>query len=127
MANNISGSRRATMSSTSIPVPPPQSYIPDSANQPPALGLLSVSPLISGEGRSSISQLSSSAPSFSSLLSSERRSSHDASTRRDSTANAPALAIEFDGGTHIIVRPNRIVRGKFLWQVNIPYMTNIYL
>lgn len=104
-------SRRATLSSTSIPVPPPQSHIQDSPNQPPAQGLLSASPLISGERRGSISQLSSSAPSFGSFLSSERRSSNENSIKRDSNVSVPTMAIEFDGGTHIIVRPNRIVRG----------------
>lgn len=120
MSNNTS-SRRATLSSTPIPVPPPQTHIPDNVNQPPAQSFLSVSPLLSGERRNSQPQLSSSAPSFGSFLNAENRGSNDNSshnsTKGDSTSNSPVLAIEFDGGTHVIVRPNRIIRGKFLYLI----------
>lgn len=113
------GSRRATLSSGSIPMPP-QTHNHSSASQSPqpASNYLSVSPLL-GERPTSHPQLSSSAPSFSSFLADARhsqdRSSHHSShnsIRRESTFQSPMLTIEFDGGTHVIVRPNRIVRGK---------------
>lgn len=32
--------------------------------------------------------------------------------RRESGVPLPTLAIEFEGGTHVIIRPNRVIRGK---------------
>ncbi|GAA5798484.1 hypothetical protein EDC94DRAFT_593667 [Helicostylum pulchrum] len=118
------GSRRATLSSGSIPMPP-QTHNHSSANQSPqpASNYLSVSPLL-GERPTSRPQLSSSAPSFSSFLtdarhSQDRSSNHSRNTsiRRESTSQSPMLTIEFDGGTHVIVRPNRIVRGKVILNI----------
>jgi hypothetical protein len=110
----------------------------------PPQDLLSVNhPVSTSERRNSQSQLSSSAPSFGSFLNgqqqqqhhqtsnhndhSSNRSSTSSTRRRDSSAvgsgnrresmassNSPMLTIEFDGGNHVIVRPNRIVRGKVI-------------
>lgn len=32
--------------------------------------------------------------------------------RRESNVPLPTLSIEFEGGTHVIIRPNRVIRGK---------------
>ncbi len=116
---------RASLSSTSIPVPP-ESHTSHHVNQQPhAQNLLSVNSLFS-DRRNSQPQLSSSAPSSNSFLSgpinsssSSQRNSNDTSSnifggKRESTSgpNSPMMTIEFDGGTHIIIRPNRVIRGK---------------
>lgn len=116
----MAGNRRATLSSGSIPMPA-QTHVHNSANPSPqpAQNFLSVSPLTAD--RPVVQpQLSSSAPSFGSFLNNPRTSndqtsqnSSHTSIRRESMSQAPVLAIEFDGGTHIIVRPNRVIRGKF--------------
>jgi hypothetical protein len=127
------------MSSTSIPMPPPQTHVTNHSGQPPTgatQNVLSVNNPFNGNRQRPMSQpqLSSSAPSFRSYLNGDQppttsRQSNDNLTnrsgstgsssgnRRDSTvgtasSNSPMLTIEFDGGTHVILRPNRIVRGK---------------
>lgn len=132
---------RPSLSSTSIPMPPPESHSPTrSTHLNPPQDLLSVNhPMSSSERRNSQSQLSSSAPSFGSFLNgqqqqpsnhtdhSSNRSSTSSNRRRESSAvgsgnrresvassNSSMLTIEFDGGNHVIIRPNRIVRGKVI-------------
>lgn len=119
---------RATLSSNSIPVPP-ETHTTNHINMQPQQqqqNLLSVNTLLPNGRRNSQPQLSSSAPSFGSFLngsttssnSSQRSSneaiSHHSSIRREAptASNLPQLTIEFDGGTHIIVRPNRVIRGN---------------
>lgn len=116
---------RATLSSTSIPIPP-ESHTSNHVNQQPhSQNLLSVNSLF-GDRRNSQPQLSSSAPSSGSFLSgninssnSSQRNSNDTSSnnysiKRESisSSNSPLMTIEFDGGNHIIVRPNRVIRGN---------------
>ncbi|KAK4512170.1 uncharacterized protein ATC70_013413 [Mucor velutinosus] len=134
-SNHSSSRHRPSLSSSSIPMPPPESHSPTHPTHlNPPQDLLSVNrPMSMSERRNSQSQLSSSAPSFGSFLngqnpvhndqssnrsstSSNRQDSRRNSTaqRRESVANSHSsmLTIEFDGGNHVIVRPNRIVRGK---------------
>lgn len=146
---------RATLSSTSIPMPPPESHVSNHGNSQPAptgQSFLSINNIFSSSSSNPPSrpvsqpQLSSSAPSFSSFLNGDhppttnggsgRRSnensihsnSSSSRNRSDSTSattvpssstssNSPILNIEFDGGTHVIVRPNRIVRGKVILNI----------
>lgn len=118
---------RATLSSNSIPVPPETHTTNHISLQPQQQqNLLSVNTLLPDGRRNSQPQLSSSAPSFGSFLNgsttssnSSQRSSNEAISRHSSirreaptAANLPQLTIEFDGGTHVIVRPNRVIRGN---------------
>ena len=76
--------------------------------------------------QSSTSQtpFSTSAPSFSNLFHAGDRNSRHLSVDSDhnnenssSTTTLPQvtnLSIEFEGGTHVIVRPNRVVRGLYI-------------
>jgi hypothetical protein len=110
--------------SISIPMPPPQSYSPTHASHHSQQNdFLSTSDNTSR--RNSHPQLSSSAPSFhSSFLSNPRGSSSsnidnsnrnsNASNRNSTILSSTMLAIEFDGGNQVIIRPNRIIRGKVL-------------
>lgn len=134
-SNHSSSRHRPSLSSSSIPMPPPESHSPTHPTHlNPPQDLLSVNhPMSMSERRNSQSQLSSSAPSFGSYLNGQNPGSNDQSSNRSSTSsnrrdgrrnstayrresvassNSPMLTIEFDGGNHVIVRPNRIVRGK---------------
>lgn len=113
-------------------MPPPQSHTPSHASHlhhtPQQSNLLSTTDNTQPNRRNSTSQLSSSAPSFPSFLSNPRGSASSSSnliensnrsstaSNRNSTANlcSTMLAIDFDGGNQVIVRPNRIIRGKVL-------------
>lgn len=32
--------------------------------------------------------------------------------KRRESMSVPVLSVEFDGGTHVIIRPNRVIRGN---------------
>lgn len=121
---------------TAIPMLPPPSHTSSHTNhlhpQPSThqSNMLAPSDNNHSSRRHSISQLSSSAPSFSSFLSNPRGSSSsnqfDHSNRSSTASNrnsvvisaSTMLAIEFEGGNQVIVRPNRIIRGKVLLNVS---------
>ncbi|RCI05790.1 hypothetical protein CU098_004378, partial [Rhizopus stolonifer] len=42
----------------------------------------------------------------------ENESVATSQSKRRESISVPSLSIEFDGGTHIIIRPNRVIRGK---------------
>ena len=109
---------RASISSTSIPIPP-QSHTTNHISGPP-----SSNNLLSVDTTNIRPQLSSSAPSIGSFLAESgtphspfRDSSETATSpvRREAVinSNSPLLTVEFDGGTHIIIRPNRVLRGNY--------------
>lgn len=120
--------RASISSATSIPVPP-ESHVPVHPNQintpqNQTQNLLNVNSAFNTRSRRhSQPQLSSSAPSFGSYLNGTASIDHQSSARTSTSSlrresasipNSPTLSIEFDGGNHVIIRPNRIIRGKVI-------------
>ncbi|KAI9253774.1 hypothetical protein BDA99DRAFT_162935 [Phascolomyces articulosus] len=120
-AAQVATRHRASSSASSLAAPPAPQHTNHPSHSPPIpTPTHSTNRIRSGSQSSSHIPFSTSAPSFSNLFHAGDRSSRHLSLESDqnentSTSTLPqvtSLSIEFEGGTHVIIRPNRIVRGK---------------
>lgn len=117
-----SSSASATSSGLAQPLAPQHTNHPAPAHPLPAQSIARMSNGDINQLQDRDSQvLSSSAPSLGTLLANQdlRQALSDGGSpaSAESIPSATSLSLEFDGGTHVIVRPNRIVRGKVVLDV----------
>ncbi|KAG2217277.1 hypothetical protein INT45_005379 [Circinella minor] len=125
-AAQVTTRHRASSSASSLAAPPTPQHTNHPSHPPPVPTNTNSSNRTRSGSQSSTSQtpFSTSAPSFSNLFhSGDRNSRHLSVDSEQSNENnssnttlpqVTSLSIEFEGGTHVIVRPNRVVRGKVI-------------
>ncbi|GAN00773.1 hypothetical protein MAM1_0002c00196 [Mucor ambiguus] len=111
-------------STTALPVPPPPQHTNVSSHSHDHTATAASAHRLSADCSSSAPSHVSHSPSSSSSHLDNRRNSAVGLSAVDGPINN--MTIEFDGGTHVIVRPNRIIRGKvILTAVERLYVTRI--
>lgn len=105
------------LSGTSLPVPPPPQHTNVASHPHNNNSAHNHNNRLSADVSSSAPMNYSQSPSTQSSHLDHRRNSAVGLSAEDGPTNN--MTIEFDGGTHVIVRPNRIIRGTYIGLSNI--------